>query len=345
MITVVGGTKGGSGKSTVATNLAVMLAAAGRDVLLVDADDQETSTDFTAMRNAVRPQGADYTCVAITGRNVLAQLNSLSGDTAIAARKQRAKLFNESADYTKAAKERLMLAGLLAGKNQEDQTANNAALWQLLLEWPEAQLATSANQAKDINAKAWYELGHLYKSQQYSTQGQLQALNRWMKRYPEHPAAKQLPKELLDLQQQLADLPKQIALLMPQSGKLEAAASAIVDGLMAAYYQQQRNGALVPTLKFYNTEGAHTLELYQKAVQEGADIVIGPLEKERLADLEREAMRSRFAALAAGWYGETGKHVDMLEKLAAFDILTLRRATSARHASAYVEAVARKGES
>ena len=48
---------------------------------------------------------------------------------------------------------------------------------------------------------------------------------------------------------------------------------------MAAYYQQQRNGALVPTLKFYNTEGAHTLELYQKAVQEGADIVIGPLEK------------------------------------------------------------------
>ncbi|MFO1367764.1 MAG: penicillin-binding protein activator [Marinagarivorans sp.] len=225
---------------------------------------------------------------AITGRNVLAQLNSLSGDTAIAARKQRAKLFNESADYTKAAKERLMLAGLLAGKNQEDQAANNAALWQLLLEWPEAQLATSANQAKDINAKAWYELGHLYKSQQYSTQGQLQALNRWMKRYPEHPAAKQLPKELLDLQQQLADLPKQIALLMPQSGKLEAAASAIVDGLMAAYYQQQRNGALVPTLKFYNTEGARTLELYQKAVQEGADIVIGPLEKERLAELNQQ---------------------------------------------------------
>ncbi|WP_043703289.1 AAA family ATPase [Methylobacterium sp. 4-46] len=67
MITVVGGTKGGSGKSTVATNLAIMLAAAGRDVLLVDADDQETSTDFTNLREATRPGGAGYTCVALTG--------------------------------------------------------------------------------------------------------------------------------------------------------------------------------------------------------------------------------------------------------------------------------------
>ena len=70
MITVVGGTKGGSGKSTVATNLAIMLAGAGRDVLLVDADDQETSTDFTNLRESTRPGGAGYTCVALTGAAV-----------------------------------------------------------------------------------------------------------------------------------------------------------------------------------------------------------------------------------------------------------------------------------
>ena len=34
----------------------------------------------------------------------------------------------------------------------------------------------------------------------------------------------------------------------------------------------------------------------------------------------------------------------MAEKLAAFDILTLRRTSSARHKSAYVEAIARRGE-
>ena len=66
MITVVGGTKGGSGKSTIATNLACMLSAAGRDVLLVDTDDQEIATDFTNLRNTTRPGGAGYTCVTLT---------------------------------------------------------------------------------------------------------------------------------------------------------------------------------------------------------------------------------------------------------------------------------------
>jgi MinD superfamily P-loop ATPase len=47
MILVAGGTKGGSGKTTIATTVAIMRAAEGRDVLLIDADDQETASDFT----------------------------------------------------------------------------------------------------------------------------------------------------------------------------------------------------------------------------------------------------------------------------------------------------------
>ena len=58
-IYTIGGIKGGSGKTTVATNLTVLLAADGRDVLLVDADDQETASDFTVWRNNEhrRPSG------------------------------------------------------------------------------------------------------------------------------------------------------------------------------------------------------------------------------------------------------------------------------------------------
>jgi chromosome partitioning protein len=67
MIVTVGGIKGGSGKTTVATNLAVILSQAGRDTLLIDADDQETSSDFTNLRNERIETGAGYTSIKLTG--------------------------------------------------------------------------------------------------------------------------------------------------------------------------------------------------------------------------------------------------------------------------------------
>ena len=70
MIIIAGGIKGGSGKTTVATHLTVMRALQGRDVLLVDADDQETATDFTALRNERQPEGAGYTSIKLTGASV-----------------------------------------------------------------------------------------------------------------------------------------------------------------------------------------------------------------------------------------------------------------------------------
>ena len=78
MIYVIGGIKGGSGKTTVATNLAVALVQDGRDVLLVDADDQETATDFSAWRNERTQGSAGYTSVQLTGQAARDELKRLS---------------------------------------------------------------------------------------------------------------------------------------------------------------------------------------------------------------------------------------------------------------------------
>lgn len=70
MIIVVGGIKGGSGKSTVATNLAVMCATEKQDVLLIDSDDQETASDFSILRNETQHEHPAYTCIKLTGAAV-----------------------------------------------------------------------------------------------------------------------------------------------------------------------------------------------------------------------------------------------------------------------------------
>lgn len=70
MIVTVGGIKGGSGKTTVATNLACIAAGQGADVLLVDADNQETAFDFTNARKSDNPGAPAYTCVKLTGASV-----------------------------------------------------------------------------------------------------------------------------------------------------------------------------------------------------------------------------------------------------------------------------------
>lgn len=79
MIVVVGGIKGGSGKTTVSTNLAVLRAAQGYDVLLVDADDQETASDFTILRNERQAGGAGYTSIKLTGPAVRTETLRLVG--------------------------------------------------------------------------------------------------------------------------------------------------------------------------------------------------------------------------------------------------------------------------
>lgn len=79
MIVLVGGIKGGSGKTTVATNLAIMRAAEGRDVLLIDADDQETASDFTMLRNERQAGKAGYTSIKLTGAAVRTETLRLAG--------------------------------------------------------------------------------------------------------------------------------------------------------------------------------------------------------------------------------------------------------------------------
>lgn len=75
MIILVGGQKGGTGKTSVATTLAAMRAQAGHAVLLVDADPQGTSLAWSE----ARPEdAARVVCVAKAGKTFRRDVQDLA---------------------------------------------------------------------------------------------------------------------------------------------------------------------------------------------------------------------------------------------------------------------------
>ena len=77
MILTVGNTKGGVGKTTLAVNIAIARASAGRDVLLVDGDDQGTSSLFTELRTE-QLGSPGYTAVSLQGAALRTQVRQLA---------------------------------------------------------------------------------------------------------------------------------------------------------------------------------------------------------------------------------------------------------------------------
>lgn len=77
MIIVVASEKGGTGKTTIATNLAIVRSQNASDVLLVDSDPQGSAMDFSTVREE-EGHHPEITCSSITGRGVGAELRKLS---------------------------------------------------------------------------------------------------------------------------------------------------------------------------------------------------------------------------------------------------------------------------
>jgi chromosome partitioning protein len=77
IILIVGSTKGGVGKTTLAFNFTIALSRAGREVLLVDADRQETAMINTKIRKEQLGEPG-YTAVSLYDEQVLIQVPGLA---------------------------------------------------------------------------------------------------------------------------------------------------------------------------------------------------------------------------------------------------------------------------
>jgi chromosome partitioning protein len=77
MILVVGGTKGGSGKTLLASTLTVLRASGGHDTLLIDADEQSSAMDFTRQRQHRLNGEPGYTAMQTREADVAVQVRHM----------------------------------------------------------------------------------------------------------------------------------------------------------------------------------------------------------------------------------------------------------------------------
>ena len=123
----------------------------------------------------------------------------------------------------------------------------------------------------------WMELARVVKLQIDQPAELASALADWRKRFPDHPALQAYLASLLE--QRGLSSSDHIAILLPRSGPYANVATALRDGFMAAWYQQAPEHR--PQLRFYDSsDPQQTLRIYQQAVLQGAQRIVGPLNKD-----------------------------------------------------------------
>lgn len=144
--------------------------------------------------------------------------------------------------------------------------------------------SVNAAEAQRIS-QGWRDLQATIAAAGSVTQAQ-QAWRRWQETNPEHPASKQPPTLLRQLSNFSA--PK-VSVLLPLSGRLNAVANAIRDGVMAGYFAdlevQQGSNSNATNIAYIDSNNQSAAGLFDQALAASSDVIVGPLIKSKASDL------------------------------------------------------------
>ncbi|MFT5519941.1 MAG: outer membrane PBP1 activator LpoA protein [Enterobacterales bacterium] len=221
-------------------------------------------------------------------QQALAQYNQIKEPTLLKTYQQinfhrdYANLLDSLSRFYEGSLQRIALSGFL--KDELEIEENNELLWQSLM--LVSNINIYRNSLNSMLVSGWLELASLAKN--YAEQPDILVANleQWRTIYKEHPANKQLPIDMARAEAARSYRPDVIALLLPESGSLASSAKQIRDGFLAAVYNipaEQR-----PEILFYDSSQTSNIQLlYQKAVDQGATFVIGPLRRESVNELAK----------------------------------------------------------
>ena len=177
-------------------------------------------------------------------------------------------------NYIKAALEQLKLTEYLSSpKIIED---NSRKVWEIFELIPKSELEDLRLVVPD-ELLGWLELALINQTYKYQPKKLENTIDGWVQRYQNHDAYDSITKELINKSVQFAQRPSKIGLLLPLTGQYKKSSIAVRDGFLAAWYLDRQEKA---DIEIYNANSSNIIEIYQKALNDGVDYIVGPLEKE-----------------------------------------------------------------
>lgn len=166
-------------------------------------------------------------------------------------------------------------------QSQQDIRDNRRLIWEGLQKSAAGNADFSVPAGASRQLAGWLELGQAALIAARNPFTARDDIADWRSRYPSHPANSLLNEELLPALGVGLEYPPQIALILPLSGRQQAAGIAVRDGFLAAVLQQDARER--PLLNIYDSAESGALTAYRQAISDGAQFVVGPLTKDEVA--------------------------------------------------------------
>jgi outer membrane PBP1 activator LpoA protein len=130
----------------------------------------------------------------------------------------------------------------------------------------------------DLLLAGWLDFGNVLNELSRNPLGASAKVREWRTRFPLHPANSAVLDDALRASAVTLEYPAQIALLLPLSGRQQAAGTAVRDGFLSGYFQHE--AAQRPRVRVYDVASEPIATAYQRALADGAQFVVGPLTKD-----------------------------------------------------------------
>ena len=180
------------------------------------------------------------------------------------------------------------------------QQENQAAIWQALQTLSNEQLRNMPIPAPNT-LRGWLSLVLALRENNNIDFNSL--WQRWQQIFPHHPAnlaliqnlQQQTTKHQPRIYQNNSNISQQIAVFLPKAGRFQQFSNKVRDGLLAAWYESDINNR--PSLHFYDAKPETIAAEYQKAIDAGAQLAIGPLGKKAVTALSQAYPRLPIATI------------------------------------------------